>query len=563
MGLSRLKIGHRLLLLVGIGGTALVLLAGIFIAGERDRMVADRLDKVRAVVEVGIGLAEVMDAQVRDGTLTRGQAEAFLQRSFESMWFDGTEYLFAWTRNGVSVAHGALPQLVGQRRWDLQDGQGNYIVRDLVAAAQSSPDGGTSTYHWPRNGSDVPVEKITYAIMFQPWDMFIAAGVYVDDVDAAVAGAAWRLFGVTGLLVLMTSVTALLISRSVTRPLTVLTGLTSRLAKGDHQFDVPFTDLNNELGGLGRALAVSKANAVEIENLAQQREADKAKAEADRKADLVALADRFEAQVGGVVDGVADAAGEVSTTAGALQRTAGTTQSQSVEVRNRAGEASSNVQTVAAATEELNASIEEIGRSMGEAADISTAAVSEAQETTERVNGLAAAAEKIGEVVGLITSIAEQTNLLALNATIEAARAGEAGKGFAVVAAEVKNLANQTGQATEEISQQINGIQDATGGTVEAISKITQTITRVSELATTVSSAVEQQGSATREIARNVQEAARGTEGVTETISAVAVSAEQTGEDAHRMAHAAQRLDSQAADLRGKVADFLEAVRAA
>src|SRR5581483_3187990 len=148
-----------------------------------------------------------------------------------------------------------------------------------------------------------------------------------------------------------------------------------------------------------------------------------------------------------------------------------------------------------------------------------------AEETNGKVQGLADAAQKIGDVVRIISEIASQTNLLALNATIEAARAGEAGKGFAVVASEVKTLATQTAKATDEITGQVQSIQSATSSSAAAIKGIGQTINRVSEISTTIASAVEEQGAATREISRSVQQAAQGTQEVSTNITSVRTAA--------------------------------------
>ena len=206
-------------------------------------------------------------------------------------------------------------------------------------------------------------------------------------------------------------------------------------------------------------------------------------------------------------------------------------------------EASTNVQTVASAGEELFSSINEISRQVAESARISNEASEHAQQTNVQINGLAEAAQGIGEVISLINDIASQTNLLALNATIEAARAGEAGKGFAVVASEVKNLATQTGKATEDISVKIAQIQTATQQSVTAIGTITHTIGRINEISTMIASAVEEQGSATQEIARNVQEeAARGTQEVSSGISHVSQVVGETGAAATQVLSSAGEL---------------------
>ena len=189
-------------------------------------------------------------------------------------------------------------------------------------------------------------------------------------------------------------------------------------------------------------------------------------------------------------------------------------------------------------------------------------AVLEAQRTDTTVAALSDASHRIGEVVKLISDIANQTNLLALNATIEAARAGEAGKGFAVVASEVKNLANQTGKATEDISAQIAGMQTATGEAVGAIKAITETIGRIDQIAATIAAAVEEQGAATQEIARSVQQAAGGARDVSDNVTAVSRSVEETGRMAGGLLESASELSQQAELMNREVGNFLARVRA-
>jgi len=258
-----------------------------------------------------------------------------------------------------------------------------------------------------------------------------------------------------------------------------------------------------------------------------------------------------------VVGIVASAASEMEASAQSMTATAEETNRQSTAVAAASEQAATNVQTVASAAEELSASIREIQQQMATSARIAQQAVEQVDRTDTTVTGLVQAADKIGEVVNLISDIASQTNLLALNATIEAARAGEAGKGFAVVASEVKNLANQTAKATEEIGQQIAAMQTATGDSVQAIRGIGETIKQISEVTTTVASAVEEQGAATQEISRNVQQAAAGTQEVSSNITGVSQAATQTGTAASQVLSAARELAQQGQQLNTEIEGFL------
>ena len=275
-----------------------------------------------------------------------------------------------------------------------------------------------------------------------------------------------------------------------------------------------------------------------------------------------AIAD-FDVAVNEIIKSVASASTELQASAQAMSVTAEQTSSKTTTVAAASEEASTNVQTVASASEQLSSSIAEIGRQASMSTKIAGQAVQEAHRTDGKVQGLADAAQKIGDVVTLINDIAAQTNLLALNATIEAARAGEAGKGFAVVASEVKSLANQTAKATEEIAEQIKAMQGATVESVEAIKSIERTITEMNQIATSIAAAVDEQDAATNEIARNVQEAARGTQDVSSNIVAVAEAAAETGSAAAQISGSSDILARQAETLREQVDKFLTRARAA
>jgi methyl-accepting chemotaxis protein len=348
----------------------------------------------------------------------------------------------------------------------------------------------------------------------------------------------------------------------VTRPIAGMTAAMARLANRDWTTEVPALGRKDEIGAMAKAVSVFKENGIANDRM-QEEQRKEQETKARRAEALAAAVGDFEKAASSIVKTVSSASTELQSAAQSLSSTAEEGSRQATAVAAASEQASSNVQTVATAGEELSSSIAEIGRQVTQSTRIAGHAVEQAEKTDAKIQGLADAAVKIGEVVNLINDIAAQTNLLALNATIEAARAGEAGKGFAVVASEVKSLANQTARATEEIGQQISGIQGATKESVEAIKVIGKTIAEVNEIATTIASAVEEQGAATQEIARNVQQAARGTQEVSSNIAGVTQAAGETGAAASQVLGASKELAQQSEMLRQQVETFLARVRAA
>ena len=356
---------------------------------------------------------------------------------------------------------------------------------------------------------------------------------------------------------------ALLSMFSIARPIRRICNVLLELANGNKEVAIPYTRRTDEVGDTARVAETFRDQLLRMEQLeAEQKEIERRAAD-ERKAEMHSLANAFETAVGNSLGAVTRAASDLESAAGTLTGTAESTQQLSGNVARISEEASYNVHSVAAASDELSSSVGEIARQVQESSRIAGEAVTQAQQTDSRIGQLLQAANRIGDVVKLITAIAEQTNLLALNATIEAARAGDAGRGFAVVAQEVKALAAQTAKATDEIGGQIDAIQEATRDSVTAIKEIGATINRISEIATAVAAAVEEQGAATQEISRNAQQAAEGTAQAAGNIADVNRAATETGAASGQVLSSAQALSREGTMLREEVDRFLATVRAA
>ena len=385
-----------------------------------------------------------------------------------------------------------------------------------------------------------------------------------DELSAMTNSTIRHLWIASGLGVVLSIAIALWIGISgLSRPIGLLRDVMEAFANNDLKRDVPGIKRGDELGEMARTVEVFKKNALEVERMRAEQQAQEKRSAEQRKADMHKLATDFEGAVGEIIETVSSASTELESSAGTLTRTAERAQEVTTTVAAASEQASASVQSVASATEELSSSVNEISRQVQESARMAHDAVEQARKTNDRVGELSRSAARIGDVVELINTIAGQTNLLALNATIEAARAGEAGRGFAVVASEVKALAEQTAKATGEIGQQINGIQNATQESVNAIREISGTIEKLSEISATIASAVEEQGAATQEISRNVQQAAQGTHQVSTNIVDVQRGAGETGSASSQVLSAAQSLSRESNRLKTEVGKFLDTVRVA
>lgn len=394
-----------------------------------------------------------------------------------------------------------------------------------------------------------------------------------DKIEAAVANArdtSDRTASMAKMALAAVGLLALLVSgglfygswRTVIDPLMKLSAAMAQLRDGKNDVAVAGTDRRDEIGQM--AVSVESFREAAIARIALEAATGRDRAEKARRAEAVSRAtEAFASEVETLIGQVASAAVQLEGSARALANSANESVGRSENVAAASAQSATTAETVAAAAQELSQSITEVASRVRDAETAAQSAVQETVKSGEEIAQLADAARRIGEVTNLIAEIAAQTNLLALNATIEAARAGSAGQGFAVVAQEVKQLATQTAKATEQISQQIAGMQSMTERSVAAMSQIKDVVGQVEVIGSAIAAAAEEQDAATREVTRGINEASDGTRQISANIEAVTDAARDAGRAANEVLDASGLLSANASALRERIVHFIEEVKAA
>ncbi len=475
---------------------------------------------------------------------------AIINRLLNSIRYEEDDSGYFFTGRETVVLSHINQDLVGKDMGNLKDKNGVMLFVELYEQAENG--GGFVRYVWDKPGvGDTP--KISYAEMIPGTDMWIATGVYIDNIDTykketeeSINKKVWsmeiQMLTISGLLFLAIAALCLFIVFGITRSLNSMIASFRDIAEGEGDLTKRI-DINSkdELGELAKWFNVFLENLqTMIKQLARESSS----------------VDKSSNQLSGISDEMSSGARSMSDKAESVATAAEEMSSSLNSVAASMEESSSNANMVASAAEEMNSTIREIASNAEKARSISEEASQKTSDASSQMNKLKEAANSVGKVVETISDISEQVNLLALNATIEAARAGDAGKGFAVVATEIKALAGQTSEATVDIKAQIDNIQNVSGHTAESISEVTSAISSTQEIVGSIASAIEEQSSATGEISTNVEQLSSGIQEVNQNVAESSQVSNDISKDIAEVSSASTSISENSAQVQNRAGEL-------
>ncbi|MEM9221604.1 MAG: methyl-accepting chemotaxis protein [Pseudomonadota bacterium] len=531
-----------------------------------------RNEYVAVMDEVGPRAAKNVEKLFESATSSanhsNSQALARAKKDIMSMRLAAFKFLLNNSPEDLEVAHGFENDAVTQLR-TVVGGVDRSLVNSLIQDLSTYDEMMKNVYDTILNRNEVitgTLDRIGPEVAAIVEEKKLANKEVQDRIGPELqTGAQFSLIvliSIAGVSIALSLILAIVIGRSITRPVQGLTDAMAELSNGNLEVDVPSTDGKDEVGDMARAVQVFKDNMVKTRQM--EEEEARAQAERMRRSEATERAiSEFRKQIDSRLSSLSGVSEELTDSAEILAQLSRETQDRSNSANEVSEQASANVQSVSAAAEEMDASFAEIVSQVVRANSTVGDTSSRARDMRTSMEELHKQSDAISQVVDLIRDISDQTNLLALNATIEAARAGDAGKGFAVVASEVKNLAEATGKATEEISEKIEQVRQACETSVGAAKKIVTSIDDVNEISAAISAAVEQQKAATAEITRNMQEASSGTEEVSANMSQVNEATTRSTATVETVTDAAKRTDTETKQVKLAVDRFIQSVQAA
>jgi methyl-accepting chemotaxis protein len=427
--LSRLRLRTKLAMLVGLGALGLVAASGLGGVMLHQRMTEDRVEKLQAVLQSTVSVAQALEARVAAGQLTREQSVAQIREMVHDIRFDGgAGYISVDSPDGLTLMHGANPALEGKPTpVDVASGR---TVFALVTDALGSRDSAELTYMFPKPGQTEPLRKVVAVLRFAPWQAVFLAGAYVDDLDAALHASLLRLGAMGGGILLVMLLAAWAIERDIGASVGRLRETMQRLAGGDLSGDIPGTGRRDEMGSMAAALRVFQQRLIEAERRSADEETVRQQAASEKQQALREMADTIEAETGTALAEVSERSAAMAATADEMHDSATRTGAAAQSAATAASQAMANAQMVASAAERLTSSIHEINGQVGHSATVVANAVEAAGQTRATIEALTGEVGRIGAVADMIGEIAARTNLLALNAAIEAARGGRCRPGI-------------------------------------------------------------------------------------------------------------------------------------
>jgi len=540
------------ILLMGLTPLLVVFLVSAFVLVPRMEaaLLDGRKDEIRHLTQGALGMLSAQEAQAASGAITRAEAQKRALAILKTIRLEGGNYFYAFTQDIKVVTVPIRPDLEGQSVAGFKDKTGKLIYVELNKLADN-PDGAYLQIWYNKPGVEGSYPKLIYVQRFAPWGWNVGTGLYVDDLNRQVRLFTWTILG--GLLLL--SAGLVLWVRSRARAMVAPLG---QLVEGMRHCDLTRTITVASEDEIGEAAMAFNDYNAGLRNTFRDV-AQGVQAIASSSTELTALSN----QIAGSTADTSSRASMVATAAEGMTAT-------SSKVAAGMARASENLASIADSTGQMTGSIDEIARNSGQARTITVDASRSADNVSKQMQELGQAAENIGAIVETITRISAQTNLLALNATIEAARAGSAGKGFSVVAQEIKDLAQKTAAATEDIKLRIHAIQNVTGTAVGDIRKVTAVIQDVSALVTSIAAAIEQQSMVSRDIASHLGQAASGvrdanrqvgetdqvSHAIARDIASVDQAAGQIAQGTGQVTSAAEDLSRLAERLRSQVSRF-------